>query len=330
MNVFGTIDRNDYTIEISDIGTPLSWQLVSSSVGTQVEDIPELSTAVQIFRADDIPSPDDRIIFTYSVSDTLDGQFTRNSPAAQVVYTPPEVSSFPQEISEYLLFRSIKHMFYTNGVFTSGSAITNVSPAPLSEKSFVVSIGQSLFGDRIKPGSFELELSGFAQHITDDGAGNLLVSQSYVGNIFYDYGIAVIRHDIDSLTPNLSGAGLKLLSGSRVFIDYESQVRTYRYQINARLAPSQFNYSMFNPSMRRIYETTNPEFVASMATKNVPSSGSLLWKLYDLMGAAVITPYVTSIGLYNDKHELLAVAKMSTPVQRTSNVDQVFIIRFDV
>jgi hypothetical protein len=41
-------------------------------------------------------------------------------------------------------------------------------------------------------------------------------------------------------------------------------------------------------------------------------------------------PYVTTIGLYNENNELLLVAKPSVPVQRTSDVTQTFIIKFDI
>ena len=48
------------------------------------------------------------------------------------------------------------------------------------------------------------------------------------------------------------------------------------------------------------------------------------------MSSEVIKPYVTTIGLYSDKYELLAIAKLSQPIQRTFGTDQIFIIRFDV
>jgi hypothetical protein len=40
-------------------------------------------------------------------------------------------------------------------------------------------------------------------------------------------------------------------------------------------------------------------------------------------------PYVTTIGLYNDRGYLLAVGKLSTPIQMPSNMDTTFIVRYD-
>ena len=41
-------------------------------------------------------------------------------------------------------------------------------------------------------------------------------------------------------------------------------------------------------------------------------------------------PYVTSIGLYNDFNELLAVAKLSRPVRNDPELALSFVVRFDI
>lgn len=41
------------------------------------------------------------------------------------------------------------------------------------------------------------------------------------------------------------------------------------------------------------------------------------------------SPYVASIGLYNDAQDLLAVAKMSTPIPIPSNTDMTFLVKWD-
>lgn len=58
----------------------------------------------------------------------------------------------------------------------------------------VLKIPQAIFGNAINKNSFELSSSVY--NITDDGYGNLVdqVSSSYVGNIFYSQGIAVITN----------------------------------------------------------------------------------------------------------------------------------------
>ena len=40
-------------------------------------------------------------------------------------------------------------------------------------------------------------------------------------------------------------------------------------------------------------------------------------------------PYITTIGLYNDSNELLAIGKLAQPIQKPIDYDITFMIRFD-
>ena len=42
-----------------------------------------------------------------------------------------------------------------------------------------------------------------------------------------------------------------------------------------------------------------------------------------------LRPYVTTIGLYNDNAELLAVSKLAEPVAKRDDVDMNFMVRWD-
>ena len=41
------------------------------------------------------------------------------------------------------------------------------------------------------------------------------------------------------------------------------------------------------------------------------------------------SPYATTVGLYNDAQELLAIAKMSAPMPLAANTDMTFLVKFD-
>jgi hypothetical protein len=212
--------------------------------------------------------------------------------------------------------------------------LTTSSLSGLPNDSYVFSIGQNFYGERVKPGSFEVSTEIANTVIRDDSRGNLYyISASanvYLGNIFYNTGIAVIKHDTGSANTSISSDGLKIVSGTNVYVDYSSDVRLYRHQVNVKLRPMDFNFSPLNPSILSTYTATTGSVTQSFNEMNInPSSGSSTWNLYNLMRAGVIKPYVTTIGLYNDKYELLAVAKTSEPIQRTFDVNQIFIVRFD-
>ena len=40
-------------------------------------------------------------------------------------------------------------------------------------------------------------------------------------------------------------------------------------------------------------------------------------------------PYITTVGLYNDKGQLLAIGKLGTPIRKRDDVDLNIIVRFD-
>ena len=42
------------------------------------------------------------------------------------------------------------------------------------------------------------------------------------------------------------------------------------------------------------------------------------------------SPYVTTVGLYNDAHELIAVAKLGQPIPKSKTNDMTFVVKFDI
>jgi len=307
MKTFGTLDAKDYTVEELYVSAPMSWELVSGSDGITITSPNDLDGAVSVYRA------------TNSEFD-----YYNNTPAINVETGVPE----------YILYKSVKHLFYNNKFFNANSVLGTASIAGYPDASYIVSIGQNFYGDRIKPGTFELTTDVANVYIRDDDVGNLYTSQSgvgyYVGNVFYDNGIAVIKHDTGSIVTSISATGLKLVESSSVYIDYSSDVKYHRHEANIKLDPADFNFSPFNPSILSTYQASGSTS-QSFSDLNIKTSGSSTdtWSLYKLMGAGVIKPYITSIGLYNDQYELLAVAKMSEPIQRTFDISQIFIVRFD-
>lgn len=308
MKTFSTVDKKDVTEQTYTTHANLTWQFVSSSNGMEItyptESIGGLDGTITINRATSNESED------FVNTDTG----TRG----------------------YILYRSLRHLFYnpTRSTFISGSTLVTESIAGLPDDLYVISIGQNLYGDQIKPGSFQLSLeqTGSATPIYDDTYGNLFFSSSgepnFIGNIFYKQGIAVLKEYKLATIPSVTALGIKIMSGSTVNLIYKSNVEFKRYQFNVRVGPNDFNFSPFNPSVKYLYSSTG-SITSSFVSGNIQPKTENSWSIFNLMGSEIIKPYVTSIGLYNDQYELLAVAKLGTPIQRTFETEQIFIIRFD-
>ena len=236
-----------------------------------------------------------------------------------------------------LVFSSIKHLYYSNFLTSSrgdvaktGSLIPGVNresdvlvgpnrstnyynypQTTLSQsriysegsKFYIISVPSSLYGTQIKPGSFTyLDNDTTAKLFTDDGEGNLLSGSTVVGNIIYEHGLVLIGY-----TGNMYGSSsIALSSGLNVTCSFQSTITIYETQYKCTITENDYNY------------TLNPSTVSG-------SNGVV----YSYVTASSFAPYVTTIGLYNDDQELIAVAKLAQPVPTSATTDMNIIINLD-
>ena len=50
---------------------------------------------------------------------------------------------------------------------------------------------------------------------------------------------------------------------------------------------------------------------------------------YDFLTGSYFSPYVTTIGLYNESYQLVAVGKLSKPIPISLYVDTTFVVNID-
>lgn len=125
-----------------------------------------------------------------------------------------------------------------------------------------------------------------------------------VGNIFYEYGKIVITKPISPLNTNF-----EIYSDFNLF--FKSQHTIYEREILCTIKDTEFNYTM-NDSIR---QTENPKDDRMKWFVNEPSQS--------------FSPYITTVGLYNDNQQLLAVAKLARPIKSEKNSDLTLIVRMD-
>ena len=236
---------------------------------------------------------------------------TSNSIDVNVLFGKQYVTTNELRVAnnEQELFDSVVQTFYSLVPYTS-YGIQSASYHPTSSV-FVVSVTQDIFGEEIVPGTFRVTIG--ANSLTDDSYGNLITSQSGVGytigRIFYDKGIGIIKPvaGAGAITQN----GISIVNGTNVRIQFSSSVQLFEHNVRVRLNPTDFLRSLYNPSV------TKSIFTGSNATP------------VELMVSQSLYPYITTIGLYNEQNELLAVAKLSNPIQRTDYSVQTFVVKFD-
>ena len=262
--------------------------------------------------------------------------------------------------SKISLFRSIKSQFYLNPETSSmltevgkRRSYTSKNERVLGSEMVVFSIPQIYYGEGIKVGSVILEDEQAGKIYIDDGYSNLIDSGSNVaGNIFYDRGLVILTRDV------VSGSML-----SQHTLDFRSTKTIYENEIFIPVLEGEFNFSQ-NPSA--IYEdggkkfqitTSRAESLRKKANDNVTtnyydsgirnvrnSKYAYVSKLdpnkygsfddYEYSGSldptgSYLAPYITTIGLYDDSLNLLAVAKLPQPIKSEPDYPVNFIIRFD-
>jgi hypothetical protein len=176
----------------------------------------------------------------------------------------------------------------------------------------VLSIPRKIFSNKLLPGS--ISLSGGNYNIIDDKEGNLFDSSSNgltnVGNVIYPHGLIIITNPTYSLIfPTSSAETISAPSAQKsgsFTLSFQNEHIIYEHHIRCHSTEDEFNY------------TLNPSVLG-------PSSGSL----NDFATGSYFNPYVTTVGLYNQANELLAVGKLAKPIFIPRNTDLTFLIRYD-
>jgi hypothetical protein len=135
-------------------------------------------------------------------------------------------------------------------------------------------------------------------YLTDRTEGGTFLQTNQVGNVFEKQGLIVFSspdyriHDLIK-TPFTAS--------------YKSTVSIYEMSVVAKLDAGDFNMST-NLTLTKDDDSTYYPFVSSSA----------------------FAPYITTIGLYDDAGQLLAIGKLAQPIKKRSDVDMNFLIRLDL
>ena len=183
-------------------------------------------------------------------------------------------------------------------------------PTGSGEQIAVISVPSKIYGEYIVPNSFVLEYPTLNSTITDDGQGNLNISSSvggfdgYIGNIIYTHGLAILT---DITLPDILGLNIEdYVIENNVTCSFSSSMTIYETQYKCTIRESEFNFSL------------NPSLLSG-------SDGSV----YGFVTASYFSPYVTTIGLYDELQNLLAVGKLSQPLPTSDTTDTTILVNLD-
>ena len=201
--------------------------------------------------------------------------------------------------------------------------------------SSIIQIPSQYYGEKIKEGSFQFtdlnnsdKTATINPIIKDDGFGNLYStnayhsqsagalssSDNYVGNIFYDKGLAVITE-----TGSWSGSVNypDLATNFNLKFDSFNTIKTHEYSIT--ILPNEYNNTM-NYSVRNVLSTDTKPLTLATSTLATPFTGS------------DFQPYITTINLYQEGEyeEPIIQATLPRPIRKSDKINTRFKIKLDI
>jgi len=259
-----------------------------------------------------------------------------NSSSRSLTLTPNSISNtasvtFNFSGSNFQPFLTTASFFISSSLGVSTSA--SITPSNTSSLTTTLYSGVEYF-ITYKPNqwnpsasvfqTFDVKISAISSPI------NYIETSSFIaGQIFYSHGIAAFTTgSLESMAVNLdyyylTGSGYGIGDyGNNIYgvpptkvypylspstISFMSSYRIYENQYKCTVRENEFNYTQ-NPSSK----SGSGEFYYSFVT------------------GSSFSPYVTTMGLYNDAKELLAVGKLSQPIPISLETDTTFIVNFDI
>lgn len=285
--------------------------------------------------------------------------------------------SSPTTASTY--YTSLNHLFYnkhSNGnigmyYYESGYNRIPMHKNKFNDNGIVINVSADRYGEYVKPGTFSYyDSSNDVDFILrDDGYGNLYSvdpqltqssttsissSDNYIGNIFYEHGIAVVT---ETGSYNSSGSGQFYVSGGANYsMSFDSSISINTVEYICKLLPHQYNWST-NPTILSGSDTiTTSSFYYSNSTdmevnrnrsgyvyghqgnngwtKLIHEETMSVWRLNDPVidkkfRDRTFMPYITKLALRNRYDEVMMVASFENPIQKRNDETMTIKVQMD-
>jgi hypothetical protein len=291
-NLIGFYDRDhDYAIAFWISGSTASTRLIASKASSSVT--PQYPFRIEL-------SGSNQLVFSAAGSTTFKTQITSSQLSTSWNHVVCQKSgSVLQLYVNGVLESSGSSTLLTNTMspFTASARIDNADKLYIGGYSPTSSNLIAVL-DEVRVFNKSLDGAAISSLATPELISGTFLQTNHVGNVFGKQGIVVIS------TPDyrFDNSVNDLLE-----IYWKSTVTIHELSVIAKLDSGDFNLST-NLTLTRDDDSTYLPFVSGSA----------------------FAPYITTIGLYNDAGELLAIGKLAQPVKKRDDVDMNFLIRIDL
>jgi len=232
---------------------------------------------------------------------------------------------------------------YTN-TLTSTTIDSSLSALPEEGKMGVFTIRKLFYGTKIEPGSLTATATGtnsygvdMAGDYYDSGSGEIKAKTQH-GAVLADGTIGVMLVDEGMLA--VTASTMREVATAITAVKYRTNVLNTTISIFCKSSPDAQNFTL-NPtsfSISAISGTeTSAEGLILQSYNNILIHSSITAntdRAHYMPGlvssGANWTPYITSVGLFGVGNELLAIAKVATPMKKPSDLPLTFKVQIDV
>jgi hypothetical protein len=246
------------------------------------------------------------------------------------------------DLSGNVLIGEIESPLYDN--FLQSTLVpTRFWPTASGAEVGVISIPSKLYGDYIQPNSVKMTVdfinnaTSYSIVLADDGEGNLVIDSTdvNVGNVIYPHGMIIYTNFASYFNEGYGisfygvgeyGGGFGVLPSAsdvinnNITLSFSSSYTIYETQYKCTLRESEFN------------ATLNPSAQASGSLLTINSSSFYQrgdGTLANNVTGSYFSPYVTTVGLYDEAQNLLAVGKLAQPLPTSATTDTTILINID-
>ena len=211
---------------------------------------------------------------------------------------------------------------FVNGIASDASGSM---PIGITANQSDIIIGSFLSGNMSSPNYDLAEIRMYDYAVSSTGLTSLasrnylsgeLYQTNVAGNIFYRNSELVISSPMPKYN---TGSGA---FGNTFDVNYKGTHTIYENEVLVRIPKDQFNVSM-NPTATYT-PATNKLLTINDQSNTLPGSHRKT-----IFTSGIANPYITTIGLYNNDGQLVAVSKLAQPIQKRDDIDMNFIVRWD-
>jgi hypothetical protein len=118
--------------------------------------------------------------------------------------------------------------------------------------------------------------------------------------------------------------GYRNARGTSLAFESSQPIFTHNYHCKIRESENNFTYNStaLSASIRDTYDNNGDAYAVSASVQDG-------YRNKNVTGSA-FQPYITTVGLYNDANQLIAVGKMGQPVPKSANTEMTIIVKIDI